>query len=100
MKTISKLVFAIFSGIALSTAVYAHDPSEHTGQGEKPDCGAMQNMDQGQMGMSDPVMQAMLKKCGNGMHSDAMGHEHGAQGQETDHHELSGEHDADSGHDQ
>ena len=52
-----------------SAYAYAHDPSEHTSNSEKPKCEAMKNMDRSIMDMDDPVMQAMMKKC-SATHND------------------------------
>lgn len=94
------LVVALFPAIALSTTVYAHDPSEHAAQGEKPNCSALQNKDKKQMNMSDPVMQAVMKKCAKAMHEDAMEHRHDAMHeQQSENHEDSESRKANAGHD-
>jgi len=67
MKT-KLLSFAIiFSALIYGLSAQAHDPKEHMQDAQKPDCAAMDNMDQSRMDMNDPVMQAMMKQCMNGM---------------------------------
>lgn len=58
------------SALLLSISTFAHDPSEHTTESQKPDCSAMQNMDHSKMDMNDPVMQAMMQKCMKDMHGE------------------------------
>ena len=64
----------VFSALSAN----AHDPSEHVGAAEMPDCAAMhqagsEGMDMKmdmKMDMNDPVAQAMMKKCMASMHKD------------------------------
>ena len=65
---IKSLSFAItFSALIYGLSAQAHEPKEHMQDAKKPDCAAMDNMDQSKMDMDDPVMQAMMKQCMNGM---------------------------------
>lgn len=99
MKAKFTLSVALFSTLMLSASVFAHDPSEMDDQDGTPDCSAMEKMDHAKMDMSDPVTQAMMKKCMKGMHHDAMEHEDLAvpeQGDKGD--EKTGKADADGEH--
>ncbi len=64
---------------------YAHDPKEHAKEAAAakagPDCAAMKDMDHSKMDPNDPVMKAMMAKCG-GDHADMdmKGMDHGAAG--------------------
>lgn len=102
MKTISTAVWVLVSGIAFSALANAHDPSEHAAKGESPDCSAMPDMHQASMNASDPVMQAMMKKCAEAMHGNAkdqkqdqkQDQKHGsAHKDDSGHHQTSGGHD-------
>ncbi|WP_018416559.1 hypothetical protein [Teredinibacter turnerae] len=70
------------AALMLAGAAQAHDPSEHQGKAESPDCEKMKGMDHSKMDMDDPVMQAMMKQCAEAMHQDSgkkmehMGHDH------------------------
>lgn len=68
------------SALLLSVSAFAHDPSEHATESQKPDCSAMQNMDHSKMDMNDPVMQAMMQKCMKDKHGEHVqtNHEHAA----------------------
>jgi len=77
----------VVSAVALSMSAFAHDPSEHMKDGEKPDCGAMEDMDHSKMDMNDPVMQAMMEKCMKQMHH---GDEAGEGDEHTQHHQAGG----------
>ena len=68
------------SALLLSAAAFAHDPSEHKMEEQKPDCSAMQKMDHSKMNINDPVMQAMMQKCMKGMHEEEAqtSHDHAA----------------------
>ena len=66
----------IVTGMLVIGSAYAHDPSEHTSNSEKPKCGAMKNMDRSKMDMDDPVMQAMMKKCNAAHNNDWQGEQH------------------------
>jgi len=70
------------AGLLLVGSVYAHDPSEHNGKHEAPDCSAMKDMDH--MEKMDPVMMAMMQQCGD---------EH--EGKDHKHHDDEDSHDAD-----
>lgn len=54
-----------------SSPLLAHNESQHPVSDEKPNCGAIQNMDHSKMSKNDPVMMAMMKKC---MKANAKGH--------------------------
>ena len=54
------------------SSVNAHDPAKHKQAGEKPKCEAMAGMDHTKSDMSDPVMQAMMKKCKSSEHDKAL----------------------------
>lgn len=60
---------AAMAALVVSFSAQAHDPKEHMMDAEKPDCAAMENMEQGKMKKDDPVMQAMQEKCMKGMNS-------------------------------
>jgi hypothetical protein len=65
----------LLSAMVIAAPAQAHDPSLHKEKAEKPDCAAMEGMDHSKMDASDPVMQAMMKKCGEQMqHDDHSGH--------------------------
>ncbi len=71
--------------LVLSTSIplaYAHDPKEHAKEAAAakagPDCAAMKDMDHSKMDPNDPVMKAMMAKCGNT--ADHTGMDHGATG--------------------
>jgi len=57
--TFIMVVFTLF----VSVSAQAHDPKEHVGNTERPDCAAMKGMDYSKVDNSDPVMQAIMKKC-------------------------------------
>ncbi len=79
MKKILMNAALILSSTLLIAPAFAHDPAEHAKTAEAPDCEAMKKMDHSKMDMSDPVMQALMKKC-SAAHS-----EHGDQHQGMDH---------------
>lgn len=56
--------------LVATVPVTAHDPDEHMGGGEAPDCAAMYQPGAPNVNMNDPVAQAMMKKCKNALHSD------------------------------
>jgi uncharacterized protein involved in copper resistance len=76
--------------LALSLSIpvaYAHDPKEHAKEAAAakagPDCAAMKDMDHSKMDPNDPVMKAMMAKCGgapNHAGVDMKGMDHGASG--------------------
>ena len=76
MKYILSIVTLIF---ALSTNAFAHDPSMHKADAEKPDCAAMHDT---KLDASDPVMLAMQKKCESKMQ---MEHHEEAQAESRPH---------------
>ena len=76
MKYILSIVTLIF---ALSTNAFAHDPSMHKADAEKPDCAAMHDT---KLDASDPVMLAMQKKCESKMQ---MEHHEEAQAESKPH---------------
>jgi len=51
------------SGLLFAISTQAHDPKEHMEDAEAPNCRALQQIDNTDMDKSDPIMQAMLKKC-------------------------------------
>lgn len=67
MNSTLRLLSALVLGVAAQFAV-AHDPAEHAkeaaAKNAPPDCAAMKNMDHSKMDMNDPVMKAMMAKCG------------------------------------
>lgn len=68
MKT-HALTFALaVSTLAFMLSAQAHDPKEHMNNAEKPNCSAINNSDHNNMDMDDPIMQAMMKQCGQAMH--------------------------------
>jgi len=60
----------LFTALILSLSALAHDPKEHE-KGAAPDCAAMASMDRSKMNKDDPIMKAMMVRCG----SEAMEHE-------------------------
>jgi hypothetical protein len=55
--------------------VYAHDANEHAKKAAStagPDCAAMKDMDHSTMDPNDPVMKAMMAKCGAASDHDGM----------------------------
>ncbi len=70
MKTIIKQTIGFAMTLAVSITAFAHDPSMHTESNENPDCSAMKDMDHSNMDSSDPVMQAMMKKCMAALHGE------------------------------
>ena len=68
MKTQTLPCVVAISSLVFTLSAQAHDPKEHMKDAEKPDCAAMTNMDQMEAGTSEPVTQAIMKKCANGMH--------------------------------
>lgn len=61
----------LLSILALSFCMplaYAHDPKEHAKEAAAakaaPDCAAMKDMDHSKTDPNDPVMKAMMAKCG------------------------------------
>jgi hypothetical protein len=55
------------AALVATLSVQAHDPSEHKATDQKPDCAAMNTMDHSKVDPNDPVMQAMMRKCKDGM---------------------------------
>lgn len=76
---------------------HAHDPKEHAKEAAAtkagPDCAAMKDMDHSKMDPNDPVMKAMMAKCGAasghaGMDmkgGDMKGRDHGTAAEPHDH---------------
>lgn len=69
--------------LALSLAAplaYAHDPKEHAKEAiaakARATCAAMKDMDPSTMDPNDPVMQAMMARCGPSPAHDAVDHPH------------------------
>ncbi len=77
--------FVIASIMMLATSVYAHDPSEHNKKTEQPNCNVMASMDHSSMDMSDPVVQAMMKKCMGDMHEGDQHEEKNSNDDEDSH---------------
>jgi hypothetical protein len=70
MKNIIIISMGLAATLLMSTTTFAHAPSEHMKDNEKPNCAAM---DHSKMDMNDPVVQAMMKQCsigGNMQHHD------------------------------
>ena len=61
--------------LPVSISAQAHDPKEHMGNTERPDCAAIKGMDFSKSNNNDPVMQAIMKKC--------MGDDHHAEEPES-----------------
>jgi len=82
--------FSILALVVAAPLAFAHDPAEHAkeaaAKNAAPDCAAMKDMDHSKMDASDPVMQAMMAKCGaapdhagmNMKGGDMKGMDHGA----------------------
>jgi len=84
MKRITHLC-SILALVVAAPLAFAHDPAEHAkeaaAKNAAPDCAAMKNMNQSKMDPNDPVMKAMMAKCGGdpaGM--DMKGMDHGKAG--------------------
>jgi uncharacterized protein involved in copper resistance len=79
MNKILCLVSIVALG-AFAQLAGAHDPAEHAkeaaARNAAPDCAAMNDMDHSKMDMNDPVMQAMMAKCGGMHHEDMKGMDH------------------------
>lgn len=56
--------------LVFTTSVKAHDPAEHAGAQELPDCTTMPDPEDDPMGKNDPVAQAMMKQCMSAMHQN------------------------------
>lgn len=56
-------LIVLTTSLLLSMFVTAHDPGEHAKESEAPQCEALASMDQGEIDMNDPVMQALYAKC-------------------------------------
>jgi uncharacterized protein involved in copper resistance len=73
LRFFSALVFA-----ASVPLTQAHDPAEHAkeaaARNAAPDCAAMKDMDHSKMDPNDPVMKAMMAKCGNADGHSGMDH--------------------------
>ncbi|MCZ6855967.1 MAG: hypothetical protein O7G86_18785 [Gammaproteobacteria bacterium] len=86
----SKQSFFLLIGTLAVTLValpgLAHDPKEHEAESVSPDCAAMKDMDTSKMAKDDPVLMAMLQKCGDAMNDEAE-HDHSeAQSTSDSHH--------------
>lgn len=72
--------FLILAVVVTAPFAFAHDPAEHAreaaAKNAAPDCAAMKHMDHSKMGPDDPVMRAMLLKCGDAQ----VGMDHGKAG--------------------
>ena len=55
------------AALVATLSVQDHDPREHKATDQKPDCAAMNTMDHSKVDPNDPVMQAMMRKCKDGM---------------------------------
>ena len=76
-----------------ASATQAHDPSEHQGAAESPDCEKMKELDHSKMDMNDPVMQAMMEQCAKANHQhDSTGAEKKVESMGHDHHKMMGSH--------
>ncbi len=83
-KTALKIALACAALFLIGTA-YAHDPSEHHGKREAPDCSAMKDMDH--MDKTDPVMMAMMQQCADEHEDEEHEHHHGDKEDHDDDHE-------------
>ena len=67
MKSICSLTLAA-AVFAFAPGAFAHDPAEHAKEAAAakagPNCEAMKTMDHSKMDPNDPVMKAMMTKCG------------------------------------
>lgn len=71
MNKLNKILLVAVPALALSLNANAHDPKMHMKNGEKAKCEKMADMKHdGKMDMKDPVMMAMMKKCGSKEHMD------------------------------
>ncbi len=77
------------AGLLFFGSAQAHDPSEHHGNNEAPDCSAMKDMDK--MDKMDPVMMAMMQQCGK-EHEEGMKHKHHHDKDEHDDDHDGGDH--------
>ena len=79
MNKTLRLVSIVALG-AFAQLTSAHDPAEHAkeaaAKNAAPDCAAMNDMDHSKMDMNDPVMKAMMAKCGGMNHDDMKGMDH------------------------
>lgn len=84
MNSTLRVLLGLVLGASVPLAI-AHDPAEHAkeaaAKNAPPDCAAMKNMDHSKMDMNDPVMKAMMAKCGAAMdHSGMEGMDHSKMG--------------------
>lgn len=87
------------TGMFMSVAAFAHDPSEHEGKGEAPDCSAMKDMKHKEMKDMDPVMMAMMMQCRE--HEQGHHHKHEGKHKKKGHkHHHDGGRDDDHEHDE
>ncbi len=77
MKTNQSAPIFLLVTLGMAFGAQAHDPKEHMKDAEKPDCKAMKDMDHSKMDMNDPVMQAMMKQCMDGMNHGRPEGKHG-----------------------
>jgi hypothetical protein len=64
MKTHKIALMALASMVLIAMQARGHDPSEHTSEVKDPDCSAVHSMTAGPSSAEDPVMQAMMMRCG------------------------------------
>ncbi|WP_438864883.1 hypothetical protein [Neptunicella sp.] len=89
---------------AYTMNAYAHDPKEHAKEKEAPNCAVMQDIEQGKVDKSDPVIMAMMKKChktmdnkkADGKHVDK--HMDGMKEEDDHHHDHKGNDDHNDDH--
>ncbi|MEZ5447170.1 MAG: hypothetical protein R3F45_15565 [Gammaproteobacteria bacterium] len=74
-------VVTVLLAMLFTSAARAHDPAEHAAEAAAPDCRALGDAVNGPMDRNDPVIQAMMKQCG-----EAADRSHGHDGESPDHH--------------
>lgn len=80
-QTLTNLI--VLPALLMILSAQAHDPEEHSKEGQAPDCAYMKDMDHSKMDKDDPVMQAMMQKCTKAMDHDGAE----SQGEHTEHDE-------------
>ncbi|WP_156777008.1 hypothetical protein [Nitrococcus mobilis] len=101
VKKIKNNILALVSFLLFANFVHAHDPAEHAKKSEKPDCAAIESMNQSGVDKNDPVLMAIMIKCKKIRQSDMTDYHTSEQTtkeveHDTDHHgkskESSGHH--------
>lgn len=75
IKTLAFVIALSTLAFTLPAQAHTHDSKEHIKNAEKPNCGAMKNMDHKKMDMNTPAMQDMMKQCMKDMHNNNNGGE-------------------------